>query len=76
MSEESNRRAKLSGDLQTRVLTNKEMAEVLRTGSRLFEPYGPGLYSYDPIETQKKFNEAILQQTRLRMIHDQHEAKG
>lgn len=59
------RRAKLAIALQTRILSDKEMKMVMQTGVRLFTPDG---VPYRESEKQAEFNEAIVQQYRLRQI--------
>ena len=59
------RKSNLATALQTRVLTEDEMQEVLGHGENLFIR---NMVSYSQDEIQKRFNEAICQQFRLRKI--------
>ena len=59
------RKRKLAMDLQTRVLSEEEMQEVMRQGIYLFIE---NMVSYRKSDKQKEFNEAIFQQYRLRAI--------
>lgn len=59
------RKNKLGIDLQTRVLSEYEMAEVSGHGYHLFvTPMVP----YSELDKQRQFNEAMCQQHRLRAI--------
>jgi len=60
---ENEKKQKLRDDLQTRILTEEEMQEVMRYGAALFS-----MYYRDEIIVIQHFNEAICQQYRLRAI--------
>lgn len=62
---EDNHKKSLAYALQTRVLSADEMNEVDQYGMCLFIR---NMQSYTPLEIQKEFNEAILQQYRLRNL--------
>lgn len=66
--EYESRKAQLARDMQTRVLTDKEFKSAISQGESLFAVNG-GVYSEG--ELQKEFNEAVLQQTRLRLLSEE-----
>jgi hypothetical protein len=60
---ENQKKQKIRDDLQTRILTEEEMQEVMIYGAALF-----AMYYRDEIIVIRQFNEAICQQYRLRAI--------
>jgi hypothetical protein len=58
-------KAQLAWALRSRVLTDEEMGEVATQGSWLLIPDGVSFYQAD---VDRQFNEALLQQFRLRAI--------
>jgi hypothetical protein len=59
--------------LQTRVLTEEEMQEVMEYGIHLFIR---NMVSYREEDMQRRFNEAICQQYRLRAILNPSNSRG
>lgn len=66
------REKKLYEALRTRVLTDKEMAEVLDIGwSITLDWMNSGIsWPYKEEERRREFDEAIYQQTKLRLLHE------